>query len=169
MSRPDWDTYFLGIAEAVAERADCTRRKVGAVIVKDHRIVSTGYNGSPAGKRGCLTDGACPRGRLHDELAAETNTSAVQAGFSSYDTGPGTCIAIHAEANALLYADYDKCQGATLYCTHVPCPGCAKLIAATGIVRVMVGNPYLGPAYSAPYENFYRGTQSPVDKPRVDG
>jgi dCMP deaminase len=169
VKRPDWDTYFLGICEAVAERADCTRRKVGAVIVRDHRIVSTGYNGSPAGQPGCLTDGACPRGRLRDELAGEVNTSAVRAGFSSYDTGPGACIAVHAEENAIIYADYEKCRGATLYCTDTPCAGCAKLIAGTGIGRVVTDDMALGLAYSAPYENFYRGTQSPVDKPRVDG
>lgn len=122
--RPDWDLYFLNIAVAVADRADCTRRKVGAVIVKNHRVVSTGYNGAPAGRKGCL-EGACPRG-----------ASDVPPG-SSYDTGPGSCIAVHAEANAIIYADYDKCLGATLYCTDEPCGGCQKLIDGAGISRVV--------------------------------
>lgn len=121
--RPGWDDYFLGIAEAVAARADCTRRRVGAVIVKDHRIVSTGYNGALPEQPGCLS-GACPRA-----------TSDVPHG-SSYDTGPGMCIAVHAEANALLYADRDKCEGATMYLTCEPCDGCQRLIWAAGISTV---------------------------------
>lgn len=128
-ARPDWDAYFLGIAEAVARRADCSRRQIGAVIVKDNRIVSTGYNGAPAGMPGCLTDGACPRAKIVERTNQDV----------SYDEGPGACIAIHAEANALLYASRDKCVGATLYVTSDlgPCPGCVKLIAGAGIVRVV--------------------------------
>lgn len=120
---PDWDTYFSAIACVVATRADCERRQVGAVIVKKNRIVATGYNGAPAKQPGCKT---CPR-RL----------SGVEPG-SSYDTGSGACVAIHAEANALLYADRDKTEGATLYVTHDPCDGCAKLIAGAGISRVVI-------------------------------
>lgn len=127
--RPDWDTYFLDIARAVAARADCTRRLVGAVIVdQQHRIVATGYNGAPAGAPGCLTAGACPRG--------QQGFDAVPPG-SSYDTGPSSCIAVHAEANALLYADGHRTRGATLYVTSEPCDGCARLIAGAGITRVV--------------------------------
>lgn len=126
--RPDWDDYFLGIARAVASRADCTRRQVGVVIVKDRRVISTGYNGAPAGQPGCLTASACPRGR---------QTTDAVAPMSSYDTGPGSCIAIHAEANALLYADGNLTRGAVLYTTDAPCDGCAKLIAGAGIGRVV--------------------------------
>jgi dCMP deaminase len=125
--RPGWDEYFLNVASAVSTRADCTRRQVGAVIVKDNRIVSTGYNGAPAGRPGCL-DGACPRGQL--------SVSEVVPG-SSYDTGPGSCIAVHAEANAIIYADYERCRGAVLYCTDEPCEGCCKLIAGAGILGVI--------------------------------
>lgn len=125
--RPDWDEYFLNIAEAVAARADCKRRRVGAVIVARNRIVATGYNGAPAGDRGCLA-GACPRGyRTHEELPPG----------SSYDTGPGSCIAVHAEANALLYADRDRAEGGTLYCTEDPCDGCLRLIRGAGITSVV--------------------------------
>jgi len=118
--RPDWDTYFLGIAKAVSVRADCSRRKVGAVIVKDRRIVATGYNGAPAGKPGCLS-GACPRAQMD------------VAQYTSYDN----CISIHAEANALLYADRDKTVGATIYITDKPCNWCAKLIDGAGIDRIV--------------------------------
>ena len=124
--RPSWDAYFLGIAQAVAARADCTRRQVGAVIVdQHHRILSTGYNGAAPGRPGCLTAGACPRG-----------LSGVEPG-SSYDTGPGSCIAIHAEANALLRADGWLLRWATLYCTDKPCDGCQKLIDGAGISRLV--------------------------------
>jgi dCMP deaminase len=128
-TRPDWDEYFLAIAKTVARRADCSRKQAGAVIVQRNRIVATGYNGAAAGQPGCGTDRACPRGRLsYDEVPP----------LSSYDTGPGSCIAIHAEANALLYADRGKCEGATLYCTYEPCDGCLRLIAGAGIDRVVI-------------------------------
>lgn len=135
-TRPSFDEYFMGVAEAVAARADCTRRLASAVIVKDHRIVSTGYNGAPAGAPGCKSAGACPRGRLsRDELSS----------YSDYDSGPGRCIAVHAEANALLYAHRDGTEGATLYTwssTPVgrPCSGCTRLIAGAGIDRVVYAN-----------------------------
>ncbi len=123
--RLSWDAYFLGIARAVSRRADCSRRRVGAVIVgEDHRIVSTGYNGSPPGGPSCLL-GDCPRGN-----------SSVTPG-SSYDTGAGSCIAVHAEANAIIWADPSRLAGSTLYCTHAPCDGCGRLIAGAGIVRIV--------------------------------
>ena len=128
MSRPDWDSYFLGVAKAVAERSDCERSKVGAVVVKDRRIRGTGYNGAPAGKPGCET---CPR-----------RTSEVEPG-SSYDAGPGRCVAVHAEANALLYCNREDLVDATLYITRAPCPGCKKLIDAAGVTRVIYPE-YLG-------------------------
>lgn len=121
-SRPDWNQYFIGIAQAVAARAECTRRQVGAVIVKDRRILATGYNGAPAGKPSCL-HGACPRGLL---------SAADMPEYSSYDTGPGQCIALHAEMNAVAAAARygGSVQGASLYVTHAPCNGCMKLIEA---------------------------------------
>ena len=142
--RPDWTTYFAGIAEAVSERADCTRRKVGAVIVKDNRIGSTGYNGAPAGRPGCL-DGACPRGR-HYQRKTLTGicgcgndwpcTEYMEPG-SSYDTGQGICIGIHAEANAIIYGDFEKMRGATIYITDEPCAGCLKLIKGALIEMIV--------------------------------
>lgn len=125
--RPEWDTYFSAIALMVAMRADCRRRKVGCVIVDaDHRIVSTGYNGAPAGRPGCL-EGACPRGLLSYEALKE---------FTDYDSGPGRCGSLHAEANALLYA-FRSVRGATAYVTDKPCPTCAKLLAGAGIERIV--------------------------------
>lgn len=123
MSRPSWDEYFLNIATAVAERSDCDRSKVGAVVVKGRRIRGTGYNGSPAGMPGC---GSCPR-----------RVASVVPGETSYDDGPGRCVAIHAEANALLYCDREDLVGATLYITREPCYGCEKLINASGVERVV--------------------------------
>lgn len=123
--RPDWDAYFLGIAAAVAARADCSRRRVGAVVVgSDKRIQATGYNGSAPGGASCLL-GACPRGR-----------SGVAPG-SSYDTGPGACHALHAEQNAIIYAGLDRTRGSVLYCTDAPCVGCSRMIEAAGIARVV--------------------------------
>jgi len=118
MIRPDWDTYFLGIARAVSARSDCERDRVGAVVVKDRRVRATGYNGAPAGKPGCIS---CPR-RL----------SGVEPG-SDY----GNCVALHAEANALLYCDREDLIGATLYITRAPCYACSKLIDGAGITCVI--------------------------------
>lgn len=114
------------LAAAVATRADCTRRRVGAVILdQDHRVASTGYNGAPPGRRGCL-EGGCPRGLLN---SAEP--------YSSYDSGPGMCVSNHAEANALLYADRSKIEGGTMYVTDKPCVGCTRLIANSGLAEVL--------------------------------
>ena len=122
--RPYWHQYFLNIAATVATRADCTRRKVGAVIVdKDHRIVSTGYNGAWPGGPSCLA-GQCPRGRMSKEEVVPG---------SSYDTGAGSCIALHAEQNAISYADWGKMQGSTIYITHEPCGGCQRMILGSGL------------------------------------
>lgn len=123
--RPDWPLYFLGIADAVAKRGECTRSQVGAVLVSpDNRVVATGYNGAPKGRPSCL-DGACPRA-----------SSSVAPG-SSYDTGAGACIAIHAEANALLYASLEDRQGARLFITREPCKGCWRLIQGSGVATVI--------------------------------
>lgn len=120
--RQSWDEYFLGLAQAASTRATCTRRKHGAVIAKDRRIVATGYNGAPSGYPHCA-DGACPRARSDAPQGHE------------YDE----CIAIHAEANALLFSAPEERTGATLYCTGAPCFGCAKLIANSGIAEVVAG------------------------------
>ncbi|WP_420833997.1 deoxycytidylate deaminase [Streptomyces antarcticus] len=119
--RPDWETYFIGIAQAVAARGDCCRCRVGAVVVgPDRRIRSTGYNGSYPGGPSC-SRGGCPR-----------CLSDVPSGSSYQD-----CVETHAEANALLYADWADCQGATIYITRSPCRDCMKLIRSAGIAEVV--------------------------------
>ena len=126
--RQSWDEYFLSLATAAASRSNCSRRKIGALIVKDRHIRSTGYNGPPHGYGHCDA-GACPRALGEPRM-----------GFD-YDS----CVAIHAEANALLFADADARAGATLYSSAAPCFSCAKLIANSGIAEVVAsGGRYEG-------------------------
>lgn len=116
-SRPDWGTYFLGIARAVSARGDCTRRRVGAVLVRpDRTLASVGYNGTGPGGLSCLR-GECPRAR-----------SSVAPG-SSYDTGPGVCHALHAEQNCLAFAR-ENTTGYDMYLTCAPCAGCVRTMKA---------------------------------------
>lgn len=126
-ARIDRDAYGMELAHAASRRADCTRRQVGAVIVSpDGRVISTGYNGAPAGAPGCLSDGACPRGQLTYEQ---------QEGLADYESTK--CIAVHAEMNAVIYAGRDRCIGATIYVTCEPCYLCQLVIAAAGIERTV--------------------------------
>lgn len=120
--RPTFEEWGLIVAHAVATRADCTRRKVGAVILdRDNRIIGAGYNGTYRGNRGCLA-GGCPRA-----------LSDVASG-SSYDTGPGACISTHAELNARLdVTNLSRLDGATMYITDPPCAGCLKWLRNTKI------------------------------------
>lgn len=126
-NRASWDDYFIDLAEMVGQRATCSRRQVGAVVVRDRIIQSTGYNGGPSGYPHCL-DGACPR-------AASDAPSG-----SDYDK----CIAIHAEANAIMFSSPEQRKRATIYTTLHPCFGCAKLIANSGITEVVTSSVYEG-------------------------
>ncbi|MFH1093226.1 MAG: cytidine/deoxycytidylate deaminase family protein [Candidatus Omnitrophota bacterium] len=127
IKRPSWDKYFLSIAELVAERSTCLRRQVGAVIVKDKRILTTGYNGAPSGldhcdKTGCLREKMnVPSGQRHE-----------------------LCRALHAEMNAILQAaQYGiSLGGSIIYCTNQPCIICAKMIINAGIKRIVVLSSY---------------------------
>jgi dCMP deaminase len=122
--RPDWDTYFMSIAETVSTRGDCRRRQVGCVLVdEDHRIISTGYNGAEPGGPSCLA-GQCPRG-----LKSQAELPSGSADYSD-------CVAIHAEANALLFAR-ESARGCTVYVTSTVCDGCSKLLRAAGVARVV--------------------------------
>lgn len=124
--RPGWDEWGLWLAAAVSLRGDCLRRRVGAVLLDSHhRIVGAGYNGSPPGGPSCLA-GGCPRA-----------FSGVGPG-SSYDTGPGRCIALHAEFNAIVDAGLRLVRGTTMYVTETPCVGCDRLIQGSGIEKVVV-------------------------------
>ncbi len=117
--RPDWDTYFLQIAEDVAARSTCDRAMVGAVLVREKRILTTGFNGSPASLPHCdeighlLIDGHCVR-------------------------------TIHAEANAIIQAALHgvSTKGATCYVTHFPCLNCSKMLINAGVVRIVYDNDY---------------------------
>lgn len=135
---PGWDEYFLGIAKAVAQRAKCRRRQVGSVLVdEEHRIVSTGYAGFPAGTPGdCLT-GSCPRSlTARGEIPPN----------SPYDepSSAGYCPSIHAELNAIIYARKET-QGTTVYITDAPCPNCTKHLASAGVVRAVWPDGELSP------------------------
>ncbi|RJX19029.1 MAG: cytidine deaminase [Ammonifex sp.] len=127
MVRPDWDVYFMTVAMVVSTRSTCLRRKVGALIVKDHRILATGYNGVPSGLQHCLDIG-CLR-EIQGIKSGERHE---------------LCRGLHAEQNALLQAAVYGVgiAGATLYATHQPCVLCAKMIVQAGITRVVFGGPY---------------------------
>ena len=126
-SRPDWDTYFMDIASVVATRGNCSRRTVAAILVKDRRVVSTGYNGTPRGVRNCF-EGGCAR----------------CAGDAPSGSDLGQCICSHAEENAITQAAFHgiAVQGATLYCTLSPCLLCARMIINAGIREVVYGDEY---------------------------
>jgi dCMP deaminase len=126
IKKPDWDAYFMMIAEVVRTRADCLRRRVGAVIVKDFRIVSTGYNGTPRGIKNC-TEGGCLRCLLRSQ------------GKLKRGEKEESCICLHAEQNAIIQAAYlgTSTKGATLYTTANPCSSCAKMLINAGIIRVV--------------------------------
>lgn len=119
--RPEWDEYFLEIAELVATRSTCLRRSVGAVLVKDHQILATGYNGAVTGARHCQDIGC---------IREENN---VPSGEKQE-----LCRAVHAEQNALIQAaKYGVAvNGATLYCTHQPCVTCRKMLKNAGIENI---------------------------------
>lgn len=122
----DKDRKWLHACIAMGQLfSTCTRRQYAAIIISPTgRVVGFGYNGSPPGQAHC-TDGACPR------------ASSDVAHGSPYDAGAGRCIAVHAEANALLFSDATARAGATLYVNGPPCADCAKLIAASGVRRVV--------------------------------
>ena len=122
MSRPPWEEYFMEIAVLVSRRSTCRRRHVGAVLVKDKRILATGYNGAPSGLRHCLDIGclredlAIPSGERHE-----------------------LCRGLHAEQNVIIQAAYHGVciKGATLYCTNLPCSICTKMIINAGIIEIL--------------------------------
>jgi dCMP deaminase len=127
MNRPSWDEYFMEMAEVAQKRSTCLRRKVGAVIVRDNRIMTTGYNGVPTGiqhceERGCLRDQLkVPSGQRHE-----------------------LCRGLHAEQNAIIQAAYlgQSIAGGTLYCTNQPCVICAKMLINAGIKRIVIKEGY---------------------------
>jgi dCMP deaminase len=121
MERPAWEDYFMEITRLVSSRSTCRRRRVGAILVKDKRILASGYNGAPSGLPHCLDVGCLrelnriPSGERHE-----------------------LCRGLHAEQNVIIQAARDgiSIQGATLYCTTMPCAICAKMIINAGISTV---------------------------------
>jgi len=125
--RPSWDAYFMKLAFLVAERSTCRRHHVGAVIVRDKRILTTGYNGAPAGSRDCLELGC-----LRDRMGIPSGTR------------HEICRAVHAEQNAIIQAGSHgiTVAGGTLYCTHSPCLICAKMVVNAKIRRFVTCQEY---------------------------
>lgn len=127
MTRRSWNAYFMAIAREVATRSTCRRRQVGAVLVRDRWVLTTGYNGAPRGCHhcldvGCLREkGGIPAGERHD-----------------------LCRGLHGEQNAIIQAAVHgvSTEGATLYCTTAPCSICAKMLINAGVVRVFYDKEY---------------------------
>ena len=125
--RPDWDTYFLEIVELGSKRSTCCRRAVGSGLVRDHRILATGYNGAPSKLKHCLDIGCLreqlkiPSGERHE-----------------------LCRGLHAEQNAVIQAALHgvNTKGSTLYCTNHPCVICAKMIINAGVIRIVIRDGY---------------------------
>ncbi len=128
--RPDWDTYFMEMAKLASRRSSCLRRAVGAVMVKDRRLLSTGYNGVPSGVVHCEVTG-CLREKL---------------GVPSGERHE-LCRGLHAEQNAIIQAAFHgvSIRGADLYCTHLPCIICAKMLINAGVRRVVYLDGYADP------------------------
>ena len=126
-SRPDWQTYFMDITQLVAKRSTCLRRSVGAIIVKDKRLLATGYNGAPSGVSHCAETGCLreqlqvPSGERHE-----------------------LCRGIHAEQNAIIQAALHgvSIKEAVLYCTNQPCSICAKMIINAGLKKIYYQDGY---------------------------
>lgn len=126
--RPSWDDYFLNIAEVVRTRSTCLRRQVGALLVRNRRILTTGYNGPPPGLPHCKELGGCLREALNVPSGERAEL----------------CRAIHAEANAVLQGAVHgvDLSDSVLYCTNTPCSGCAKLLIGAGVRRMVVTDSY---------------------------
>lgn len=129
-NRPSWETYFMDITRLVAKRSTCTRRAVGAIIVKDRRVLSTGYNGAPSHVTHCA-DVGCLRARMQVPSGERHEL----------------CRGIHAEQNAIIQAAYHgvSIKGAALFCTNQPCSICAKMIINAGISRIVYQSGYADP------------------------
>lgn len=125
--RPSWDEYFMAITDLVAQRATCLRRQVGAVLVRERRIVATGYNGAPSNIRHCLEVGCLrqqqgvPSGERHE-----------------------LCRGLHAEQNAIIQAALHgvSLQGSVLYCTNMPCSICSKMLINAAVTRIYYRDGY---------------------------
>ncbi len=127
MNRPKWNDYFMKITEDVSERATCVKRKVGAIIVKNNRILSTGYNGAPKGFDHC-TDDTCIRKQMNVPSGQRHEL----------------CRGLHAEQNAIVQAAVHgvSIEGSTMYCNYQPCAICVKMIINAGIIKLVYAGGY---------------------------
>ena len=127
LRRPNWDEYFLEMAQVAAKRSTCLRRQVGAVLVKDRRLLATGYNGAPQKLKHC------------GEISCLRETMGIPSGERHE-----LCRGLHAEQNAIIQAALHgvSTKGSTLYCTNHPCVICAKMIINAGISRVVIRDGY---------------------------
>ncbi|RPH40201.1 MAG: hypothetical protein EHM91_11375 [Planctomycetota bacterium] len=127
MQRPGWDEYFMKIAEVASLRSNCSKRKVAAIIVRDKRVISTGYNGTPRGTKNCY-EGGCPR---CNQLTAS-------------GTKLDECLCSHGEENAITQSAYHgvSIAGATIYTTFAPCLMCTKMIINGGLHEVVYNMDY---------------------------
>ncbi|NYZ77847.1 dCMP deaminase family protein [Candidatus Micrarchaeota archaeon] len=127
LERPSWDDYFMNIARTVSTRSNCIKRHVASVIVRDKRIVSTGYNGTPRGVKNC-SEGGCPRCNNFADAGEKLDE----------------CLCSHGEENAIVQAAYHgvSLKGAVLYTTLSPCLTCAKMIINSGIAEVIYNGGY---------------------------
>ena len=127
-NRPSWEEYFMEIASLVSTRATCLRRKVGAIIVKDRHILSTGYNGPPKGTPHCEEIGGCMREKLNVPSGERMELSR----------------AVHAEQNAIIQAEKlgINIEGSDMFVTNQPCFICAKMIINAGIKRIYIKEGY---------------------------
>lgn len=127
LSRPTWPEYFMSITDLVAKRSTCLRRSVGAILVKEKRILATGYNGAPAGLRHCAEVGCL---RENESIPSGTRHE--------------LCRGLHAEQNLIIQAAYHgiPINGATLYCTNKPCVICSKMIINAGIEKIIYAEGY---------------------------
>lgn len=127
MNRPSWDDYFMEMTKLTATRSSCLRRHVGAVLVKDTRVIATGYNGAPAGVTHCEVTG-CLRQKLNVPSGERHEL----------------CRGLHAEQNAIIQAALYgvSTEGATIYCTTKPCSICTKMIINAKITKIVYGEYY---------------------------
>jgi dCMP deaminase len=127
LTRPTWDEYFMKIAQVAALRSNCIKRKVAAVIVRDHRVIATGYNGTPRGIKNC-NEGGCPRCHTFGKSGEHLED----------------CLCAHAEENSIAQAAYHgvRIAGAVIYTTYSPCLRCTKLIINSGIAEVVYSQAY---------------------------
>lgn len=130
MYRPTWDEYFMKIAEITSERSNCIKRKVGCIIVKENRILSLGYNGTPSKIKNCY-EGGCER--CYDQFQNKENISGKNLDL---------CMCLHAEENAMLFISKNDLIDSILYVTLMPCISCVKKIIQCGIKKVVYSQDY---------------------------